>query len=66
MQSPDEREGHLRALAGQLFFKVEKSGDRFSLTRTVDVPHPVSERGLSLTQAEEFLETWKLRGFHGG
>jgi hypothetical protein len=56
----------LRALAGQLFFKVEKSGDRFSLTRTVDVPHPVSEQGLSLTQAEEFLETWKLRGFHGG
>jgi len=66
MQSPDEREARLRVLADQLLFKIEKSGDRFTLTRTADVSQPVSEQGLSLAEAEEFLATWKLRGFHGG
>jgi len=27
----DERESHLRVLADQLFFTVEKNGDRFTL-----------------------------------
>jgi hypothetical protein len=30
----NEREQHLRALAEKLLFKVEKSGDRFTLSRT--------------------------------
>ena len=33
----DERESHLRVLADQLFFTVEKNGDRFILKRTADV-----------------------------
>ena len=33
----DEREAHLRKLAGQLLFSVEKNGERFTLTRTADV-----------------------------
>ena len=66
MQTFDEREIHLRALAHQLFFVVEKNGDRFTLKRTADVSHPVCEEGLTLSEAEQLLQTWKLRGFHGG
>jgi hypothetical protein len=66
MQTPDERETHLRALAAQLFFTVEKTADRFTLIRTVDVSEPVREQNLTLQEAEVLLQTWKLRGFHGG
>jgi hypothetical protein len=62
----NEREQHLRALADKLLFTVEKSGARFTLLRTVDVPEPVRGVGLSLEQAEELLATWKLRGLQGG
>ena len=62
----NENESNLRALAERLQFTVETVGDRFTLTRTADVAQPVCEEGLTLTQAEEFLETWKLRGFRGG
>ena len=61
----DERESHLRVLADQLFFTVEKNGDRFTLKRTADVSEPVCESNLSLDEAEELLRGWKLRG-HGG
>jgi hypothetical protein len=61
----DECESHLRVLADQLFFKVEKNGDRFTLKRTADVSEPVCESNLSLDEAEELLRGWKLRG-HGG
>jgi len=61
----DERESHLRVLADQLFFKVERNGDRFTLKRTADVLEPVCESNLSLDEAEELLRGWKLRG-HGG
>ena len=61
-----DREAHLRELAGKLMFKVDKTGGRFTLTRTADVAEPVHEPDLTLDQAEEVLETWKLRGFHGG
>jgi hypothetical protein len=57
-----ERETNLRALAKRMEFTVEKTGDRFTLTRTVDVPMLEREEGLTLDQAEALLETWKLRG----
>ena len=61
-----EREAHLRKLAEQLLFTVEKNGEHFTLTRTADVERPVCEKDLSLDEAEKLLETWKLRGPHGG
>jgi len=61
-----ERERHLRELAGSLFFAVHQEGERFTLTRDVDVAQPVRHENLTLEQAEEILNTWKLRGFHGG
>ncbi|MGA7309798.1 MAG: hypothetical protein WBX05_12700 [Pseudolabrys sp.] len=64
IQRQSEREAHLRSLAGQLEFTVEKIEDRFTLTRTADVSPPVREEGLTLGQAEALLETWKLRD-HG-
>jgi len=62
MQKQNEREAHLRALADLLEFTVEKTGDRFTLTRTADVSPPVREERLTIDQAEELLEIWKLRG----
>jgi hypothetical protein len=56
----------LRSLAERLQFEVEQRGDRFTLTRTVDVSRPVVEERLTLSQAEELLERWKLRGLGGG
>ena len=64
--SNEERESHLRVLADQLLFTVEKNGDRFTLKRTADVETPVCESKLSLDEAEDLLRTWKLRGPHGG
>ena len=61
-----EREQALLDLAARLYFKVEKRGSRFSLFRDVDVRRPVRRDDLTLKEAEELLETWKLRGFHGG
>jgi hypothetical protein len=61
-----DREQHLRVLADKLLFKVEKSGAGFTLSRSIDVSRPVRREGLSLDQAEELLETWKLRGLQGG
>jgi hypothetical protein len=60
MQTAAEREAHLRVLANQLFFVVEKTGQRFTLKRTTDVPKPVCEEGLTLTEAEQLLQRWKL------
>jgi hypothetical protein len=61
-----EREDHLLHLAGRLLFEVEKQGDRFTLLRTEDVERPVRQADLTLEQAEKVLNTWKLRGPHGG
>ena len=61
----DKRESHLRVLADQLYFTVEKNGDRFTLKRTIDVSEPIYESNLDLDEAEELLRGWKLRG-HGG
>jgi hypothetical protein len=65
-ETADAREREMRELAAQLFFEVEKQGDRFSLYRDVDVPAPVRRENLTLDEAEELLHTWQLRGFHGG
>jgi hypothetical protein len=65
-RSQTEREESLRVLADRLEFTVDKTGSRFTLTRVADVSRPVREGGLTLSQAEELLATWKLRGLHGG
>ena len=66
MPENNEREAHLRALADKLLFKVERSGERFTLTRTADVSKPVRHERLTIEQAEELLGNWKLRGLGGG
>jgi hypothetical protein len=60
------REQQMRELAARLLFTVQEQGGRFTLTRAVDVPAPVRHDNLTLTETEEILETWKLRGAHGG
>lgn len=62
MQKRDERETRLRELARLLEFTVETAGDRFTLTRTVDVSPPVREENLTLERAEHLLEVRQLRG----
>jgi hypothetical protein len=61
-ETPEERESRMRDLALQLLFTVEKTDDRYTLIRTADVSRPVNEKGLTLKQAEDLLETWKLMG----
>jgi hypothetical protein len=58
----EERESRMRHLAQQLLFTVEKTDERYTLIRTADVSRPVNEKDLTLQEAEELLETWKLRG----
>lgn len=65
-QSNPDRELAMKKLAAQLMFTVEDHGSRFSLCRDVDVPTSVRGDNLTLEEAEELLQTWKLRGFHGG
>ncbi len=61
-----EREARLHSLAERLDFSVEKHNGRFTLIRSVDLSEPEREESLTLEQAEDLLETWKLRGLHGG
>jgi hypothetical protein len=61
-----ERERRLRELATKLLFTVEKDGSMFTLARDVDVPEPVRHENLTLEETEDVLNTWKLRGPHGG
>ena len=60
------REARMRALARQLLFAVEQRGGHFTLTRSSDVSREVREEDLTLSEAEQLLETWKLRGLGGG
>jgi len=62
----NERETHLRALAERMQFRMEKSGDRFTLTRTADLSRPERATDLSLDDVQKLLDTWKLRGLGGG
>jgi hypothetical protein len=66
METKSEREAKLQSLADRLSFTVVKRRDRYTLTRTADVARPICEERLTLDQAEDILETWKLRGPHGG
>jgi hypothetical protein len=67
MQESDaEREARLRDLAAKLFFRLERHGSRFALSRDVDVSQPVRRDGLTIDEVEDLLNTWKLRGPHGG
>ena len=66
MESGSDRGDQLRTLAKMLLFRVEQDGPLFTLTRTADVSTPVRHEGLTIEEAEEVLNTWKLRGFHGG
>jgi hypothetical protein len=52
-------------LAKRLQFRLMKHGSSYSLRRVADVSAPVEMENLSLEKVEEFLNTWKLRGFHG-
>jgi hypothetical protein len=61
-QKHGEREAIMRSLACRLEFSVQKAAGRFTLLRTADVVPPVCEERLTLNQAEELLQTWKLRG----
>jgi hypothetical protein len=61
-----DREARLREVASKLFFTLKNQGLRFSLYRDVDVPEPIRHDGLSLDEVEDILNTWKLRGPHGG
>jgi hypothetical protein len=65
-ESEAEREARLRELAAKLFFNLEKQGLRFALYRDVDVSQPVRRDCLTIDEVEELLNTWKLRGPHGG
>jgi hypothetical protein len=58
------RERSAFELAEKLFFKLEKKGGQYSLRRKVGEFAP--QQGLSLSEVEQILERWKLRGPHGG
>ncbi|HEY1542101.1 MAG TPA: hypothetical protein VGG01_06805 [Xanthobacteraceae bacterium] len=62
----DTRETEMRDLAEKLLFAVDKTDRGFTLTRTTDLSRPERRQDLTLSQAEELLETWKLRGLGGG
>ena len=64
--SDDRREQTAYELAAELLFTLEKSEGGYSLRREVDVRSPVQRDNLTLEEVEELLETWKMRGFHGG
>jgi hypothetical protein len=62
----DTREGEMRALVEELEFTVEKTGRGFTLSRTAELSRPERAENLTLPQAEELLQKWKLRGLGGG
>ena len=66
MTDESGREAHLRHLAEELEFGMEKSGERFTLTRTTDVERTERASDLTLDQVEDVLRRWKLRGLGGG
>jgi len=61
-----DREQHLHELAEKLLFELHAEGQHYTLTRDIDVSKPVRHENLTLDEVEEILNTWKLRGFHGG
>ena len=65
-ESESERKARVEALAAKLFFSLKSQGSRYTLYRDVDVSKPVRHDGVTLDEVEEILNTWKLRGPHGG
>jgi hypothetical protein len=65
-ENEPDREERLRELASTLFFTLQNQGSRFALYREVDVSKPVRHDDLTLDEVEGILNTWKLRGPHGG
>jgi hypothetical protein len=65
-QNRTSRERKAKRLAEKMFFKLTRKGDRYSLCRTAGLSGPARRENLTLEQLEEELETWKLRGPHGG
>ena len=65
-ESEADREARLRELAAKLSFRLDRQGLRFALYRDVDVSQPVRRDGLTIDEVEDLLNTWKLRGPHGG
>jgi hypothetical protein len=61
----NERRARLQELASKLFFTMT-IGPRFALYRDADVPKPIRHEDLTLDEVEDILNTWKLRGPHGG
>jgi hypothetical protein len=66
LESEADREARLRVLAAKLLFRLDKQGLRFALYRDVDVSQPIRRDGLTIDEVEDLLNTWKLRGPHGG
>jgi hypothetical protein len=65
-ENEPERRARLQELAAKLSFRLEGHGSRHSLYRDIDVAKPVRHEGLTLDDVEDILNTWKLRGPHGG
>jgi hypothetical protein len=65
-ETESDRWARLQELASKLAFTLKNEGQRFALYRDVDVPDPVRHDGLTLDEVEDILNTWKLRGPHGG
>jgi hypothetical protein len=65
-ESEADREARLRELASKLLFTMQNQGSRFGLYRDADVSRSVRHEGLTLDEVEDILNTWKLRGLHGG
>jgi hypothetical protein len=61
-----DRERALKELAAKLMFEVQKNGSRFSLRRDAGLSERFQSDNLTMEEAENILNTWKLRGYHGG
>jgi hypothetical protein len=58
------RERAAAHLAERMFFKLEKHGERFALSRKLGGFEP--QENLTIEEVEQLLELWKLQGPHGG
>jgi hypothetical protein len=65
-ENEPDPEARLRELASKLFFTLENQDARFVLYRDTDVSRPVRRECLTRDEVEDILNTWKLRGPHGG
>lgn len=58
----DSRESKARHLAEEMFFHLEREGDRYTIWRVAGVPEPVRREHLTLDEVEKELDLWKLQG----